>query len=271
MKLGFVGTGAITESVVRGLVKAGNDLEGIAVSPRNADVAARLAALHQLIRVARDNQSVVDSSDIVFLAVRPQVANDIVAGLEFHPGQRVVSFVAGLQLEELAEWTRGIPRLCRAIPVPLVADLHGVTAIFPGDSVVTELFSSLGSVVEARDAAEFELFGAACCLMGTYFGFLDVIARWMMAKGMLNEHARDFLAHLFAGLSETARASPERSFEELRTAYSTKGSLNEQVFDLFISYGGGAAVTGGLEAAFSRLAPSLERTRDRGHGPVSSG
>ncbi|WP_366514048.1 pyrroline-5-carboxylate reductase dimerization domain-containing protein, partial [Mesorhizobium sp.] len=140
-----------------------------------------------------------------------------------------------------------------------------------GGNVITELFSSLGSVVEARDAAEFELFGAACCLMGTYFGFLDVIARWMMAKGMLNEHARDFLAHLFAGLSETARASPERSFEELRTAYSTKGSLNEQVFDLFISYGGGAAVTGGLEAAFSRLAPSLERTRDRGHGPVSSG
>src|SRR5262249_22186625 len=98
MKLGFVGTGAITESVVRGLVKAGNDLEVIALSPRNAGVAARLAALHHRIRIARDNQSVVDSSDIVFLAVRPQVASDVVAGLEFHPGQRVVSFVAGLQL-----------------------------------------------------------------------------------------------------------------------------------------------------------------------------
>ena len=183
MKLGFVGTGAITESVVRGLVKAGIDLEVIAVSPRNAEVAARLAALHHRIRIARDNQSVVDSTDVVFLAVRLQVARDVVAGLEFHPGQRVVSFVAGLQLEELAEWTRGTPRLCRAIPVPLVAELHGVTATFPGDSVVTELFSSLGLVVEARDAAEFELFGAACCLMGTYFGFLDVIARWMMAKG----------------------------------------------------------------------------------------
>jgi len=42
MKLGFVGTGAITESVVRGLVKAGNDVEVITLSPRNADVAARL-------------------------------------------------------------------------------------------------------------------------------------------------------------------------------------------------------------------------------------
>ena len=183
MKLGFVGTGAITESVVTGLVRSGNDLEAITVSPRNAEVAARLAALHHRVRVAHDNQSVVDSSDIVFLAVRPQVASDVVAGLVFHPGQQVVSFVAGLQLEELAEWTRGTPRLCRAIPVPLVADLRGVTAIFPGDSVVTELFSLLGGVVEAHDAAEFELFGAACCLMGTYFGLLDVIARWMKAKG----------------------------------------------------------------------------------------
>jgi pyrroline-5-carboxylate reductase len=144
MKLGFVGTGAITESVVRGLVKAGNDLEVIAVSPRNAEVAARLAALHHRIRIARDNQSVVGSSDVVFLAVRPQVASDVVAGLEFHPGQRVVSFVAGLQLEELAEWTRGTLRLCRATPIPLVADLHGVTATFPGDSVVTELLARFG-------------------------------------------------------------------------------------------------------------------------------
>src|SRR5262249_49560841 len=98
MKLGFVGTGSITESVVKGLVKARNDLEVIVVSPRNTEVAARLAALHHRIRIARDNQSVVDSSDVVFLAVRPQVASDVVAGLEFHPGQRVVSFVAGLQL-----------------------------------------------------------------------------------------------------------------------------------------------------------------------------
>src|SRR5262249_27689620 len=105
------------------------------------------------------------------------------------------------------------------------------------------------------DAGEFEVFGAAFCLMGTYFGLLDVIARWMMAKGMLSEHARNFLAHLFAGLSETARTSPERSFEELRAAYSTKGGLNEQVFNLFISHGGAAAVTGGLEAAYSKLVP----------------
>jgi pyrroline-5-carboxylate reductase len=258
MKLGFVGTGVITESVVTGLVKARSDVEVITVSPRNAEVAARLAALHHRVRVAHDNQSVVDSSDVVFLAVRPQVARDVAAGLAFHSGQHVVSFVAGLQLEELEEWTRGTPRLCRAIPVPLVADLHGVTAIFPGDPVVTDLFSLLGGVVEACDAAEFELYGAACCLMGTYFGLLDVIARWMKAKGMLNEHARAFLAHLFAGLSETARASPERSFEELQAAYSAKGSLNERVFDVFMRNGGGAAVTDGLEAAFTKLAP---RTR----------
>src|SRR5262245_66664388 len=112
MKLGFVGTGAITESVVRGLVKAGNDLEVIAVSPRNAEVAARLAALHHRIRIARDNQSVADSSDVVFLAVRPQVASDVVAGLEFHPGHRVVSCVAVLQMEGIRAWLLCGARIC---------------------------------------------------------------------------------------------------------------------------------------------------------------
>ena len=98
-----------------------------------------------------------------------------------------------------------------------------MTAIFPDDSVVAELFSALGDVVEARDAAEFELFGAACCLTGTYFDLLDAVTRWMIEKGVPNKHARAFLPNLFAGISETARVSPEGSFEELRKAYTKSG------------------------------------------------
>jgi pyrroline-5-carboxylate reductase len=73
MKLGFVGTGTITEAVVTGLFKTRFRDAAIAVSPRNDEVAARLAATHPNVSIASSNQDLFDSSDIVFLAVRPQI------------------------------------------------------------------------------------------------------------------------------------------------------------------------------------------------------
>jgi pyrroline-5-carboxylate reductase len=45
----------------------------VILSPRSAETAARLAALSPRVRVAHDNHHVVDASDTVFLAIRPDV------------------------------------------------------------------------------------------------------------------------------------------------------------------------------------------------------
>ena len=49
-------------------------IEGIVLSPRNSTKAAALQAkFPELITVASSNQAVVDTSDVVVLALRPQV------------------------------------------------------------------------------------------------------------------------------------------------------------------------------------------------------
>jgi pyrroline-5-carboxylate reductase len=45
MHLGFMGTGVITKAVVTGLVRSGISFDRIALSPRNSETAAELAAL----------------------------------------------------------------------------------------------------------------------------------------------------------------------------------------------------------------------------------
>jgi len=72
VRLGFVGTGAITSAIVTGLNAAGIGDDTILVSPRNAETAASLAAMFAGVTVAASNQAVLDGSDIVMLAVRPQ-------------------------------------------------------------------------------------------------------------------------------------------------------------------------------------------------------
>jgi pyrroline-5-carboxylate reductase len=85
MKLGFVGTGAITSAIVTGLNASDAGRDSILVSPRNAEVAAALTAKFPNVAVAESNQAVLDGSDVVILAIRPQVTVEVLSDLKFRP------------------------------------------------------------------------------------------------------------------------------------------------------------------------------------------
>ncbi len=82
MRLGFVGTGTIASAMVIGLRAAGNT-DPIILSPRNAEIAADLAGRFDNVQVASTNQAVLDASDLVVLAVRPQIASSVLPELRF--------------------------------------------------------------------------------------------------------------------------------------------------------------------------------------------
>lgn len=253
MRLGFIGSGAITEAVVTGLMKSRSDVETLVVSPRSSSVAARLDEMFPIVRVGKDNQDVVDSTDIVFLAVRPQIAEEVIGELRFRGHQHVVSFIAAVQIEALARWIDAPVTITRAIPLPFVADLQGATAIYPPHDQIADLFLSLGTAVQAKDLKQYDLFGAASALMGTYFGLLETSARWLEAEGMSYDQASTYLRQLFGGLSYATGASEERSFEAMASDFSTKGGLNEQVFTEFTENGGTKALTLALESVLKRI------------------
>lgn len=253
MTPGFIGTGIITEAIVIGALRAHDTIRKITISPRGAAIAARLAQASPLVNIAPDNQSVVDESDVVFLAIRPQIAEDVIRPLKFTKGQRVVSLVATIQIETLADWIDADVTITRAIPLPFVADLQGVTAIYPPSGEVAAFFAPLGAVLEAQTLDEFDLFGVGSALMGSYFGILETTARWFEQQGMSYDSARAYLGPLFLSLSQAAVQEPVVPFMSLRSAFSTEGGLNEQLFDAFDRSGGTAALTQALDQVLARV------------------
>src|SRR5947209_8756253 len=93
MELGFIGTGAITTAIVRGLGAAFAADGRIHLSPRGAANAATLAGTFRHVDVASSNQDVLDRSDVVILAVRPQVATEVIEALRFRPDHHVISVI----------------------------------------------------------------------------------------------------------------------------------------------------------------------------------
>ncbi|MBX5154230.1 NAD(P)-binding domain-containing protein [Rhizobium lentis] len=251
--IGFVGTGVITEAMVRGLLADPAYALEIHVSPRSAHIAETLAGAFAAVNIAKDNQDVVDRSDMVFLAIRPQVAEEVVRELSFRAGQTVVSVVAATERHALLDWIGADVHLVQAIPLPFVADRQGVTAIYPPDDTVAALFDTLGTAVQCQSRKEYDLLAAASATMSTYFGIMETVGVWLETSGLERAKANAYIAPLFASLAQKASGPGAEPFSTLSREFATRGGLNEQVLTDFEKKGGIAALIEALDGVLARI------------------
>ena len=227
LRLGFLGTGTITSAIVKGLSSKAALGYSISVSPRGQLIAAQLASDFSQVRVAASNQDVLDGSDIVILAVRPQIAEEVLTGLDFRPDHHVISLVATFSRDTIAALVQPASKVTCAVPMPTVAVHLGPTAIFPPDPVTAALFSQLGVAVEVTTESEFQALVATTATMAAYFALLGTLCSWLMARGVSDSTGHAYISMMYYGLSQVAQQSG-RSFVELAAEFKTKGGLNEQ-------------------------------------------
>jgi pyrroline-5-carboxylate reductase len=250
-RLGFIGTGTIAAAIVRGLKASSLRDWPILLSPRSADVARALAAEYSGVDIAQDNQAVIDGTDMVILAVRPQVAQAVLQGLRFREDQDVVSLIAATPASLITEWT-GASRVCRAIPLPFVENGRDVTPVFPPHPAAIQLFDALGRGLPVQDRAAFDLYAALSALMETYFAVVETAVDWASGQGLPEPDARLYLSGLFHNLGIILKDS-DQSLSELRADHSTLGGLNEQVASDFAAQGGNAALARALSDVLLRV------------------
>jgi pyrroline-5-carboxylate reductase len=228
-KLGFLGAGAITSAMVTGLKASGKETRAILLSPRNGAVAAALANRFDNVSVAASNQELVEECETVVIAVRPQIAQEVLAALRFPARANVISLVSGLPVRRLVELTAPATRISRAVPLPSAARGMSPTAIYPRDPEVMELFARVGAVIAVEEEGRFDALCVITATMATYFAFASASAAWLERHGVHPPQARDYVANIYMGLAQTTVEAPRRSFAELAADHATRGGTNEQV------------------------------------------
>ena len=225
-RLGFIGTGTLTEAVITGLQTSPGVRYSIAVSPRSEAISRALAARYENVCRLGSNQAVLDVSDIVVLAMRPQQI-DALDGLYFRREQIVVSFVAGTELAVIAGRVAPASRICRAVPLPPVRFRKGPIAMFPADPLVDALLAPLGDLIVPDREADLAAIAHASALMSSFYAMQNAMADWLRSRGLASDAAALYVGSMFSGLSELALASA-RSGEPLRPEHhETEGGLNE--------------------------------------------
>lgn len=253
MTYGIVGVGAIATAIVTGLCERAQDAPRIVLSPRNAERVADLASRFPTVRIARNNQEVLDESSVVLLCLRPQDARSVLAGLKFSAHQAIVSAMAGIQIAALRGLVAPAHNVARVIPLPSVASREGATPVFPSSDAAKVLFDRLGTTIEIPHERAFEATSASTATIAAHFAYLNAICRWLVAQGVSEKAARQQVAATFAGLAVQLRGHVPDFAVEARD-HATAGGINEQflgdlqqarVFDV---------VESGLDRVLERLA-----------------
>ncbi|MEO9777983.1 MAG: pyrroline-5-carboxylate reductase [Sedimentitalea sp.] len=260
MKIGFIGTGDIAEAVITGIMCADFPVEEISVSARSRHISSRLSETYDIVRVFEENQQVIDSGcDLVFLAVLPQQAKEVLEPLQFCDGQEVASLIATIPVEQIADWSGATGLITRAVPLPPVAELRAVTVLSGPSERLETLFERLGGVIVAQSLEQLNALSIATTMMGTVFGIQETVTEWMGQQGVCEPDARRFVSSLFLALAKTG-VDADRTFAELRRAHSTPGGLNAQTFEVFSEEGGRDALTKALESVLSRTLAASDKS-----------
>ncbi len=274
--IGFLGGGNMAEAIVRGAVARGVfSAERVIVSDRAPE---RLELLSREVGVAgtRENTEVVKKADLVIVAVKPQVAADVLAEVAplGRPEQTFVSICAGLPArffeERLAHSGNPGPRVVRVMPNTPALVGHGMTGLCAGRHAREEdvaaaraIFEAVGEVLVFPE----ELMDGLTAVSGSgpayLFAFIEALTAGAEAAGFSPEDAAKLALQTVAGAARLAAESDKTPAELRKTVTSPGGTtaaglavLEEQGFASAVSVCVLAAQRRGKELADGAAGPA---------------
>ncbi|WP_413289932.1 pyrroline-5-carboxylate reductase [Bdellovibrio sp. HCB337] len=229
-KIGFLGAGNMAQAIIKGMLESGvTSSDNILASNRTP---GKLQKLHDQYKIQTidTNESLVENSDIVVLAVKPQ---DLLTAIEpiassFTDDQIVISLAAGITNQTLQKYLPQV-RLVRMMPNTPSIIGRGVIGYLPAENdealsaLMDDLCSPLGYTLKVEDEDQFEALMVSCS-SGTGF-VLEMMMYWqdwIVEHGFDEETAKRMTLETFMGASMLAAQSKDIPFEELQSRVTSK-------------------------------------------------
>jgi pyrroline-5-carboxylate reductase len=250
---GVLGTGQIGGALTAGLAARLEPDESIVLSPHSRQRATELAAGFDRVRIAADNQAVVDEAEIVVIALRAEAADDVQRQLRFRPDQLVISLAATTAFARLTESVRPA-RVARAVPLPSIRDGIGPTVVFPEVEGAEILFGRLGGVVWAKTETNFHAATALTALIRPLQEIGVMAASWGVQRGLTQEDARQLVSPVFEFIAMSITTGGTAPVTEA----TTPGGLNAQTAALLARLGTIDHFREALDAVMDRLQRASE-------------
>ena len=242
MKLGFIGCGNMASAIIAGIVNkntiSASDIFAYDIySPATEKASAVLG-----MNVCIDENEVILKSDIVFLAVKPNVISSVLEKIDSALAEKkplIISIAAGKTLEFLQNCISNDIRLVRVMP-NINAKVGEAISAYCCNENVTEtdiknlemLLSCFGKCL-ALDEKQFPVFGViGGCAPAFAYMFIDAIARSGVQNGMKKDQALKIAAQTVYGSAKMILESDEHPWRLIDNVCSPGGTTIEGVTSL---------------------------------------
>ncbi|MBK8814710.1 MAG: pyrroline-5-carboxylate reductase [Methylococcaceae bacterium] len=270
-KIGFIGGGNMAASLLNGLIASGHDPKQLWVSDINEETLTNLSASLG-INTTHNNQEVVNSTDVLVLAVKPQIMAQVTKEIApyLKSQQLVVSIAAGITQAGLSKWLGIDTAIVRCMPNTPALVLTGATALFANDNVSQEqrdlaenILRSVGIALWVNDESELD---AVTAVSGSgpayYFLLMEAMEKAAVELGLNETIARLLIQQTALGAAKIALESSE-SPAELRRRVTSPGGTTQQAIETFEHGGFNELVAKALHAAKNRSVEMSKQMEDK--------
>ncbi|NCU69829.1 MAG: hypothetical protein EBV52_00385 [Candidatus Fonsibacter lacus] len=201
MKLGFVGVGKIATSVIEGIFKAKINVKEIILSPKNRKNSKFLQNKFKKIKIAKNNQEVLDKSNWVVLSVTPKIGKQILKNLKFKKNHIILNFMSTIHNSELKKIIFPAKQIFKIAPLPMIKYNLGPIIIYPKNKIIENFFSRLGKVIATNNEKENKKLWVMTSFMATYLEIFNTAHKWFVKKGVKQNKSKEYINHLFKALN----------------------------------------------------------------------
>jgi pyrroline-5-carboxylate reductase len=235
LSIGFIGGGNMARSLIGGLIAAGAPASTLRVADPITEIREALAADFG-ISTSDDNQALVNHSDVVVLAVKPQVLRGVATALEpTREGQLFLTIAAGIRTATLANWLGSQAPIVRAMPNTPALVQSAATGMYAAPGVNEQQRNSAESIMRAAGLVlwvqDEALMDAVTALSGSgpayFFLVMEAMEQAGQALGLPAETARLLTVQTAFGAARLA-LEIEEDPAQLRQNVTSPGGTTEQ-------------------------------------------
>lgn len=240
-KIGFIGGGNMAASLIGGLIADGTSPAQIYIAEPDAQ---RAESLQQqfAVKLTTNNTSLVEQSDVVVLAVKPQVLREVCQQITEAVKSRrplIISVAAGIRIGDIDRWLGGDNAIVRTMPNTPALVQCGATGLFankrvdePQREIAERIMRAVGLTQWLEEEA---LMDAVTALSGSgpayFFLVIEALEQAGRKLGLSDESSRVLALQTAFGAAKMALESSEPA-EELRRRVTSPGGTTERAIGI---------------------------------------
>lgn len=262
MRIGIIGAGNIGSAIVNGFANSTSiKNSNLYISDLSQSRLQELKDRNNGINTLLSNVELVKQTDIIILAVKPWIVENIVNEIKQHidyKKQLIVSVAAGVDFSQLSTLflndKKENPVLFRMIPNTAIAINKGVLTLSnmnansEQENIVKELFSELGNVFVVEEKHLNAFMSLSSCGIAYAFRYIRAAVEGAVEMGINADVAQKVVMQTLVGAAELLNANSSHPEAEIDKV-TTPGGITIKGLNEMEAYGFSNSVIKGLKAS----------------------